>query len=259
MVLFELKEVEDVRVPRFEVDGDASLALAASLIDVARRGVKDAQHRHEAVGSAVGAPDVRLGGTDVVHREPDAASILGDLRALLERVVNALDGVVLHGEKEARRELRLRRACVEERRRRMGVELLRHELIHLQGGIEVVLVDADGHSHEHLLRPLNNDAIALEKVRALERLEAKVVVLEVALVVHGGIEALRVGHDDLIDIVRDERGQLVRLWVHVRVELLDGRREGIQGVLVEVGHGDTRSEDGVVRVLRRHVCCRLRR
>ena len=40
---------------------------------------------------------------DVVDAEADAASRLGDARALLERVVDALDRVVLHGQQEARR------------------------------------------------------------------------------------------------------------------------------------------------------------
>jgi hypothetical protein len=46
VVLLELQKVERVRVPRLEVDGEGALALAAALVDEARRRVEDAQHRH---------------------------------------------------------------------------------------------------------------------------------------------------------------------------------------------------------------------
>ena len=43
-------------------------------------------------------------------------------------------------------------------------------------------VNAARDAHQHVLRALDNAALALEQVRALERLEAKVVVAKVALV-----------------------------------------------------------------------------
>ena len=50
---------------------------------------------------------------DEVRVHADAAGRLGDLRAFLQGVVDALDRVLLHGDEEARRHLRLRRARVE--------------------------------------------------------------------------------------------------------------------------------------------------
>ena len=58
VVLLEVKELKDVRVPRFEVNGDGTLALAAALVDVAGGVVEDAEHGDNAVGGAVGALDV---------------------------------------------------------------------------------------------------------------------------------------------------------------------------------------------------------
>jgi hypothetical protein len=42
VVLLELQECKGVRVPRLEVDSEGTLALAAALVDEARRRVEDA-------------------------------------------------------------------------------------------------------------------------------------------------------------------------------------------------------------------------
>ena len=64
-------------------------------------------------------------------------------------------------------------------------------------------------------------------------------------------------HDDLVDVVRDERRGLLRLRVDVLVELLDDVGEDLVRGLVEVAHGDARRESRKVRVLRGHVGRRL--
>ena len=64
-------------------------------------------------------------------------------------------------------------------------------------------------------------------------------------------------HDDLVDVVGDERRRLLRLGVDVLVELLDHIREDLVRRLVEVAHGDARREPREVRMLRRHVGRRL--
>ena len=75
-VLLQVEPFEDVGVPGLEVDGEAALALAATLVDVGGGGVKGAQHRHQAVGGAAGAVDGRAGGADVVHVQADTAGQL---------------------------------------------------------------------------------------------------------------------------------------------------------------------------------------
>ena len=67
----------------------------------------------------------------------------------------------------------------------------------------------------------------------------------------------RAGHDDLVDVVRDQRRRLLGLGVHVLVELLDDVREDLVRRLVEVRDGDARREPREVRMLRRHVGRRL--
>ena len=55
VVLLQVQELEDVRVPWLEVDCEGALALAAALVDVTRGVVVHAQHRDQPVGLAVRA------------------------------------------------------------------------------------------------------------------------------------------------------------------------------------------------------------
>lgn len=98
VVLAQIQKVINIRVPRFQVHGNGSLALAASLIHIASRIVKDSQHGHDSVGRSVGSTNITLAGTDVVNGESDSSGVLGDDGAVFERIVNALNRVVLHGE-----------------------------------------------------------------------------------------------------------------------------------------------------------------
>jgi hypothetical protein len=66
VVLLEVEERLDVRVPGLEVDREGTLALAGALVDVARRVVVDAEHGDDAVRRAVRPADVRVGRADVV-------------------------------------------------------------------------------------------------------------------------------------------------------------------------------------------------
>ena len=66
-------------------------------------------------------------------------------------------------------------------------------------------------------------------------------------------------HDHVIHVVGDERRRLLRLRVHVLVELLDDVGEDLVRGLVEVAHGDARREAREVGVLGRHVGRRLGR
>jgi hypothetical protein len=253
VVLAQVEELKDVGVPRLEVDGKRAGPLVAALVDVARRVVEDAQHGHDAVRRAVGAADVRARRADAVDVEPDAAGRLADHGARLERVVDALDAVGAHVDEEARRQLRLRRAGVEERRRRVREELARHEVVRLERALHVVLVDADGHAHEHVLRPLGDLAVQAQQVRALERLEAEVLVVEVAVVHNRRVELVGVPHHHLVRALRDHGRLLPVLRVDVVVQVRDDRRELLLRLLVQVRHRDARRQDGVVGVRHRHI------
>ena len=88
-------------MPRFHVNGKASLALASSLVDIAGRIIENAQHGDNPIGCAVRSPDVRPRCTDIVNAEPDSACRLADLGTLLQRVIDPVDAVVAHGQQEA--------------------------------------------------------------------------------------------------------------------------------------------------------------
>lgn len=52
--------------------------------------VEDPEHGHNAVGVAVGAPDVTASGSNVVHGQPNAAGTLGYASTLFQCVINPL-------------------------------------------------------------------------------------------------------------------------------------------------------------------------
>ena len=79
----------------------------------------------------------------------------------------------LHVDEEAGGHLRLEGARVEERRARVREVLLGHEVVRLDGGRDVRLVDADRHAHQHVLRPLDDLPVDLEQVGALQSLRGR--------------------------------------------------------------------------------------
>ena len=81
---------------------------------------------------------------------------------------------------------------------RVAVGLVRVGRSRLDDGSDVILVDADSDTHQHVLRSLHNLLVDLEQVRPLEGLEPKVVVAEVTLRVDRLVEGLGVGLDDLL-------------------------------------------------------------
>eukprot|EP00962_Isochrysis_galbana_P021947 scaffold6503_cov115-Isochrysis_galbana.AAC.3 len=139
----------------------------------------------------------------------------------------------------------------------MGEPLLRHEVVRLDGRVQVVLMDANRDPHQHVLRSLHHLAFHPEKVGLLERLEAKEVVLEVAVIDEERIEPLLVLHDDLVHFVRDKRRSLAVARVDIRVQRVHGGGERLVRHLVQVGDGDARSQTRIIGVLRRQVGGRL--
>ena len=52
----------------------------------------------------------------------------------------------------------------------MGVCVAREELVRLEDALEVTAMDSHRHTHIQELRPLDDDAIATEQVRLVQRL-----------------------------------------------------------------------------------------
>jgi len=80
-----------------------------------------------------------------------SAGGLADHGTSLERVVDALNGILFHGYEEARGELRVGCASVEECWGGMGKVLRGHEIVGFDCFFNVVAVDADGDAHDHVL------------------------------------------------------------------------------------------------------------
>jgi hypothetical protein len=101
VVLSEIKELEDIRVPGLEVDGESTRSLVSTLVDIAGSVVEDTQHGNDTVGSTVGSGDVGASGTNAVDVQADTTSHLGDHSASLEGIVDSVNAVLLHINKEA--------------------------------------------------------------------------------------------------------------------------------------------------------------
>jgi len=102
MVFAQLQEVENVGMPWLQIHCERAFPFTTSLVNISGCLIEDAQHWQKAIAVPVCAPDVRATCSDVAHSDANAASTLGDLRALLQRVVDAFDAIVFHLEQEAR-------------------------------------------------------------------------------------------------------------------------------------------------------------
>ena|SRR5436305_8088861 len=102
MVFAEIQELEDIGMPRLEVNRESSRALVATLIHVPCSVVEDAEHRNKAIGRSICARYVRACGTDAMDIKTDSASVLGNHGTRLQRVINPLDAVFFYINQEAR-------------------------------------------------------------------------------------------------------------------------------------------------------------
>lgn len=101
VVLAQVKELKDICVPGLKVDGKGTRSLVATLIDVSGSVVEDTKHGGDTVGGTVGTGDVGAGGTDSVHVQANTTGHLGDHGTGLESIINTLNTVLLHVDKEA--------------------------------------------------------------------------------------------------------------------------------------------------------------
>ena len=227
-VLAQLEELLDVEVPAFEVGADGALPLAA-LVDRDRGVVDDLQERHHALALAVGALDVAAERAHVGPVVAQAAGELGQERVLLERLVDAVE-VVGDGRQVAARQLRAPRPGVEERRRRAHEVEGREHLVELDRALLAVdLVQRQAHrdAHEERLRQLDAGFVDVQEVAVVERLQAEVVELQVAVGLERGAEAAEVVLEQLLveqlgaDALLDELREVLRVARrHVRLEQL---------------------------------------
>jgi hypothetical protein len=101
VVLSKIKELEDVRVPGLKVDSESTRSLVATLVNVTSSVVENTQHGNDTVGSTVGTSDIRASGTDSVNVQANTTSHLGNHGTSLEGIIDTVNAVLLHINKEA--------------------------------------------------------------------------------------------------------------------------------------------------------------
>lgn len=77
----------------------------------------------------------------------------------------------LEADEEAGAELGPRGAGIEEGGGGVGEPALRQQVVRLDGGVDVVLVDANRHTHQHVLGALDDLAVDTQEVRPLQGLQ----------------------------------------------------------------------------------------
>lgn len=112
MILLQIQEFKDIRVPRFQIDGNRAFSFPSSLIDVACRVVVHSKHGYDTIRGSIGASDIGTRSADIVNRQSNSTSVLGDDGALLEGFVDAVNGIFLHRDQETGGQLRLLRAGI---------------------------------------------------------------------------------------------------------------------------------------------------
>ena len=83
----------------------------------------------------------------------------------------------------------------------MREPLVTHQMIRLNGSLDVMFVDANTHSHEHVLGSLCYLSVNLEKIRSLESLVPEVIIVKVSLEIDSTLQNFMVLFDYLIDIL----------------------------------------------------------
>ena len=179
-VLAQLQKLLDVQVPGFQVGANGALALAA-LVHRHSGVIDHLEERHHALRFAVGALDVAAQGAYTCPVIAQTASKFGQQRVFLDRLVNAAE-VVRHGGQVAARQLRAQRAAVEQRGR-AGHEVERGQhLVELNGArfaVRFFQCQAHGHTHEKRLWQFNARFFNVQEIAVKQRLQTKVVELQV--------------------------------------------------------------------------------
>ena len=194
MIFSQVEEVKDISVPWLEVNGESSWSLVSTLVDVSGSSIECSKHGYDTVRVTVGTGNVGTLGSNVVNVKTNTTGSLGDLGTGLESLVDTLDRVIPHGDKETRRHLGVGSTRVEQLKvsaasKRVtyswggvGKESLRHKVVGLEDLVNVGTVDTNSDSHHHVLRSLDNLAVDSKQIRPLEGLETKVVVCEISIV-----------------------------------------------------------------------------
>lgn len=106
----------------------------------------------------------------ITQTTPIPASRLGNDGTLLEGVIDPLDRVVFHADQKARAQLGTRGTSIEQCGRGVRKPTVRQQVVGFNGSVNVILVDANRHTHQHLLGTLDDFAFYTQEVRSLQGL-----------------------------------------------------------------------------------------
>jgi hypothetical protein len=101
--------------------------------------------------------------------------------------------------------LRLRSACVEKSRSRMGEKFPAHQVIRLDCLLNVFLVNTQSYSHEHVLGSFNDFSVDFEQVGPFEGFKAEEIEGEVSFEIDGFVDFLVMLLDNVVNFVRKQR------------------------------------------------------
>ncbi len=222
-VVAQFQEVLDVGVPGLQVDAGRTLALAA-LVDRRDRGVERLQPRHDAVGMAVGGPDQRAARTHPGVAHADAAAELGQLGDVAVTGVDRLERILRRIQQEARRQLLVAGAGVEQGRAGRQVVQVAQPLVQRQR-LGHVLGQRAGDAQEELLRGFDHLAgvRVAQQVAVVQRAQAEVVEVEVVVGVDRIVELARVDLDEVEQALVDQAHLMAAAHrLRERVDLLAG-------------------------------------
>jgi hypothetical protein len=221
MVLPQVKEGKDVRMPWLQVHGKGAGSLVATLVHISSRVVEHTEHGNKTVRGTVCTTNVRTSCTNAVTRNANSTSRLRDQRTALQRVVDALYAVLLHVKEKTGRHLRVWSACIEEGWRGMGKVFVGHVIVGLDRPFNVIAMDPNSNTHQTVLRTFSNLAVQTQQIRPLQGLEAEILIVEVTIIDNGRIQLISMLHDNVVDLLGDHGCSLVVLGVDIVVEIRD--------------------------------------
>ena len=85
-------------------------------------------------------------------------------------------------------------------------------MIRINSLFDILLVDTDGYSHQHVLRALDNFTVDAQQIGALQSFETKVVVIKVTVVDNFRVKSFRILCDDLVHTSASNGDHLPFLW-----------------------------------------------
>lgn len=115
----------------------------------------------------------------------------------------------------------------------MSEEFSAHQVVGLNCQFNVIFMNSQGNSHEHMLGSFYNFSIDFEKVSSFKSFEAKEIESKVPLKVNGFVDFLVMLMNDLVNPVR-EKGSFSSTLVFTVVELIGDVEDGGVGFFPEI-------------------------